>query len=196
MRELLIGTRNAGKIPEIQKALEGTPFTLLTLDQTDAGDVEETGLTFEENAILKARTYGDWTQKLTLAEDSGLEVAALHDSRGVHTARYAPGTDEDRYRKLLERMKEVPEGKRNARFRAVVAIYDPASGKTEVCGGSAEGHIVLEPSGTQGFGYDPVFFYTDAGKTGAELTLEEKNAVSHRGRAMKAARALLLAKFV
>lgn len=191
MRTLLIASRNAGKVEEIQMALAGLPFELKTLADTDAGEVEEIGETFEQNAVLKARTYGDWTHMLTIADDSGLEVDALDGGPGVKSARYADGSDEDRCRELLRELEGVPQERRGARFVAVIALYDPSSGVVRVCEGEAQGRITTELLGSQGFGYDPVFFYIDAGKSGGEMSREEKGAVSHRGRALAKMRELL-----
>lgn len=194
MRALLIATRNAGKVIEFEHALQGYPLELRGVSDVPAlegFEPDETGATFEENAVLKARAYGDKAGMLTLAEDSGLEVDALAGEPGVRTARYAEGSDADRYNKLLTALREVPDGSRGARFVAVVAIYDPLSGKVSTCEGVARGHIVREPTGTSGFGYDPVFFYEDAGKTGGLLSAEEKNKYSHRGKVMEKAKQVL-----
>ncbi|MCR4325742.1 MAG: RdgB/HAM1 family non-canonical purine NTP pyrophosphatase [Patescibacteria group bacterium] len=197
MRELLIATSNPGKLREIRDALGDIPFEVLTLAGVEAGEeVEETGETFEENAILKAKTYGERTGKLTLAEDSGLEVDALGGRPGVMTARYAEGSDEDRYHKLLDEMKHVPDEKRGAQFRAVVAIYDPEGGKVHTRTGAYRGRITREPSGAGGFGYDPIFFSDELQKVGAEMSPQEKNSVSHRGKAIAKAREILLSEFV
>ncbi|KKW47823.1 non-canonical purine NTP pyrophosphatase, RdgB/HAM1 family [Candidatus Kaiserbacteria bacterium RIFCSPHIGHO2_02_FULL_59_21] len=196
MRELLIATRNRGKLREMLDALGEIPFAILTLADVAAGaDVEETGTTFEENAVLKARTYGTRTGKLTLAEDSGLQVEALGGKPGVLSARYAEGNDEARYRKLLREMEDVPDKKRTARFVAAVAMYDPATDGIRTCEGSYGGRITREPRGSGGFGYDPVFFSDELQKTGAEISVEEKNSVSHRGRALAKARTILLSEF-
>ena len=198
MHELLLATGNAGKLREMLDALGDVPFRVVSLMDMNGlvqAEVEETGRTFEENAILKAKTYGDRFHTLTLAEDSGLEVDALGGRPGVRTARYARGTDENRYRKLLGEMKDVPEGKRAARFVTVVAIFDPANKKLQTCEGEYRGHITLEPRGSGGFGYDPVFYSDELRKTGAEMSVEEKNTVSHRGRAMAKARDILLAQY-
>lgn len=198
MRELLIATGNAGKLREIREALGEAPFKIKSLadfHESVRVDVEETGVTFEENAILKAKTYAMRTGMLTLAEDSGLEVEALGGRPGVLTARYAPGSDEDRYRKLLDEMKDVPDEKRTARFIAVVAIYDPAGGKTRTCRGEYRGHITRAPQGSGGFGYDPIFFSDELEKTGAEMSAAEKSSVSYRGRAIAKSREILLADF-
>ena len=198
MRDLLIATGNAGKLREMLDALGKVPFKVTSLTDENTrvlAGVEETGATFEENAILKAKEYGRRSGKLALAEDSGLEVDALDGSPGIFTARYASGSDADRYWKLLDAMKDIPDDKRAARFVAVVAIYDPASGKTRTCEGEYRGHILREPQGSGGFGYDPVFFSDELQKTGAEMSVAEKNSVSHRGRAMQKAHDVLLAEF-
>ena len=199
MRKLLIATSNPGKLREMRDALGSVPFEIVSLEDVDPAvraDVEETGTTFEENARLKAKAYGDRSGLLTLADDSGLEVDALGGRPGVLTARYAPGSDEDRYRKLLQELHDVPDGKRGARFVAVAALYDPASGSMDVAEGSYAGSIMHSPRGMGGFGYDPVFFSDELQKSGAEMSVQEKNTVSHRGRAVKAIRDVLLQKYV
>lgn len=198
MRQLLIATGSKGKLREMLDALGDVPYkvvNLLDMDESVRAEVEEAGTTFEQNAIVKAKTYATRSQMLTVAEDSGLEVEVLDGGPGVLTARYAPGSDEDRYRKLLGEMKDVPDGARSARFVAVVAIYDPASGNTRTCEAEYRGHILREPQGSGGFGYDPVFFSEELQKTGAEMSVAEKNTVSHRGRAMAKAREILLTEF-
>lgn len=195
MRKLLVCTRSKGKFPEIVRKLEGLPFEFLNLNDIKEipkdFEVEETKETFEGNAILKARTIGEMTGLLTLADDSGLEVDALAGRPGVYSARYAPGTDCDRCEKLLGELEGVPEEKRTARFRCVVAVYDPRTKVVKTGAGKCEGKITLVPRGSNGFGYDPVFFNPSLGKTNAELTTEEKNKISHRGRALEKVRSLL-----
>ena len=196
MRELLIATRNLGKRGEILTALDGLPFTFLTLDDVDAGaEVEETGSTLAENAALKAKTYAERTGKLTIADDTGLEVDALGGRPGVHSARYCEGSMARGIDKLLGEMKDVPDGQRGATFRAIIAIYDPASKVANICEGSVRGTIAHEARGPHGFGYDPIFEYESKGKTGGEMTLDEKNRYSHRGRALAKARDILIAEF-
>lgn len=199
MKKLLIATRNKGKFPEIKDALKGLPLEFLNLNDIPEFpldyELEEPAMTFEGNAIVKAMTLGKKTGLMVLADDSGLEVDTLKGRPGVYSARYAPGTDEDRYRKLLEELKDVPDEKRTAQFRCVIAIYDPASDRVRTCEGAYRGRILREPRGTNGFGYDPVFYIEAMGKTGAETTLEEKNSVSHRGLALKKARAILESEF-
>lgn len=199
MRALLIATRNEGKMPEMRHALEGLPFTLLDVNNVPALDgfePEESGTTFEENAIIKAKEYGTRANMLTLADDSGIEVDALSGAPGVKSARYASGTDADRNAKLLNAMKDVPEEKRTARFVSVIAIYDPINDRVHTCEADVYGRITREPRGTRLFGYDPIFLYDEAGKTGGEMTVEEKHGYSHRGRAIFKAREILLAEFV
>ena len=177
-------------------ALDGLPFTFLTLDDVDAGaEVEETGSTLAENAALKAKTYAERTGKLTIADDTGLEVDALDGRPGVHSARYCEGSMARGIDKLLGEMKDVPDGQRGATFRAIIAIYDPASKVANICEGSVRGTIAHEARGPHGFGYDPIFEYESKGKTGGEMTLEEKDRYSHRGRALAKARQILVAEF-
>lgn len=200
MKKLLIATRSKGKFPEIVSELSGLPFEFLNLNDVSElpqnFEVEEPATTFEGNAIIKAMTLGKKTSFLTLAEDAGLEVDTLNGRPGVYTARYAPGTDEDRYRKLLGELQDVPEEKRTARFRAIVAIYDPENDKVRICEGIYEGRIAMEPIGNNGFGYDPVFYSVELGKTNAEMTMEEKNGVSHRGKAIRKAKKILEQEFL
>ncbi len=198
MRELLIATRNEGKMPEILHALEGVPFTIIDLNDVPAigkYEPEETGTTFEENAIIKAKEYGTRSGMLTLADDSGLEVDAIGGEPGVRSSRYAPGTDEDRNNKLLGVMKDIPDEKRTARFVGVIAIYDPQTDKVRTCEGICTGRIAHESSGGRPFGYDPIFLYDEAGKTGGQMTLEEKNIYSHRGKGLAKAKQILVADF-
>ena len=199
-RKLLLATRSKGKFPEIVALLEGLPFEFLNLRDVpeipDGLEAEETAETFEGNAIIKAKTFGEKTGLLTLAEDAGLEVDALGGKPGVYSARWVSGTDEDRYMKLLSELEGVPEEKRTARYLAVVAIYDPDNDKIRTCEGVTEGRITAEPKGTSGFGYDPVFWSPDFGQTMAELTIDEKNTISHRGRAIRKAREILEKEFL
>jgi XTP/dITP diphosphohydrolase len=182
---LLVATHNRGKKAEYAEILDGLGLELVSL--TDLGiteDVEETGITFAENALLKARAYASLAGMLTLADDSGLEVDALGGEPGVRSARYAgPGaTDEDRYRLLLDKLEAVPAGRRGARFRCVIALVWPDGGE-RVTEGVCEGWITREPTGTHGFGYDPVFYVPGEGRTMAELPPEVKNRISHRAQA-------------
>lgn len=154
--------------------------------------VEENHPSYEENARLKAVTYAGASHRITLADDSGLEVDALGGEPGIRSARAAGenASDKDRVEHLLSRLKEVPWEKRTARFVCTIAIAIPG-GKVETCQGDCRGLIALEPKGDNGFGYDPVFYFPELGKTMAELPLEIKNQVSHRGKAARKAYQLL-----
>lgn len=191
--DLFVATRNPGKLRELHRLLAGLPIRALSL--ADAGittDVAETGRTFQENAVLKARTYAALSGLTTLADDSGLEVDALGGAPGVESARWAgpQATDLDRIRLLLERLRGVPPEQRGARFRCVVAIATPG-GEVYTTEGAISGQIIDQPRGSHGFGYDPVFFIPERGRTMAELEPEEKNRISHRARALQAARPIL-----
>jgi XTP/dITP diphosphohydrolase len=155
-------------------------------------DVEEKYPSYEENASVKARTYSDASQLVTLADDSGLEVDILGGEPGIRSARAAgeAAGDRERIKHLLERLKGVPLEKRTARFKCVIAIVTP-EGRTELCHGECPGSIALEPSGENGFGYDPVFYLPEFKKTIAELPLDIKNRISHRGKAARKAYRIL-----
>jgi XTP/dITP diphosphohydrolase len=188
--DLLVATTNPGKVSELNRLLQGVEgFNLLTLNelpQVKDVDLPETGTTFIANAILKAKGYGDLSGMVTLADDSGLSVDALGGRPGVYSKRYGL-SDADRIAKLLHELQHVPPNKRTARFTAAVAIYEPKTASLTTFEGSVEGEITFEPLGSNGFGYDPVFFSSDLGKTFAQSQPEEKNLVSHRGRAFSQA---------
>ena len=191
--ELVLATQNRDKVRELVHALSDLPIRVLAFDDVGGWpEVEETGTTLEENARLKARVVSALFGKPTLADDTGLEVDALGGAPGVHSARFAgPGASyEDNVRKLLAALDGVSEERRTARFRCLIALVDPAKG-TRVVEGSVAGRITKEPRGTGGFGYDSVFHCHESGRTFAEMTTEEKRTVSHRGRALDAARELL-----
>jgi len=192
--KLVLATNNKDKIREMKNLLEDLPVEIMTSkDFNDFPEIEETGTTLEENAILKAEGIFRVTGLPSLADDSGLEVDYLDGAPGVYSSRYAgPGcTYDDNNRKLLAEMTGVPRERRAARFRCVIAICF-AEGDTQIVEGKAEGYITEEKStATHGFGYDPVFFYPPHGKTFAELTLDEKNKISHRGLALRAAKEIL-----
>jgi XTP/dITP diphosphohydrolase len=191
--KLLVATNNAGKLREYVELLNGLPFELSTLAGEGIPDeIEETGLTLEENAVQKASAYAALSGLITLADDSGLEVDALGGEPGPLSRRYAGdnATDRERNDFLLSKLKDVPWEKRGARFRCVIAIATPG-GRMETCEGVCEGIIAFDSRGRGGFGYDPVFCLPQLNKRVAELTLEEKNAISHRARAAQKARPLL-----
>jgi XTP/dITP diphosphohydrolase len=192
-RVLVLATMNRSKARELLALVGDVPFDVRVLaDYPGAVAPEETEPTYRGNALLKARAAQRATGVWALGDDSGLEVDALGGGPGLHTARYGgPGLDEvGRYTRLLEELRHVPDGRRGARFRCVIAIVDPA-GREWVVEGVAEGTIARAPRGTGGFGYDPVFYFPPLGRTFAELTDAEKAEVSHRGRAASAARRVL-----
>jgi len=193
MPELLLGTNNKAKVREYRSLLEDLPYRLFTLGERGiTTEVDEVGESLEENARLKAIALSAESHLLTLADDSGLEVDALGGEPGPLSARYAgeDASDEERIGFLLAKLDGVPWEERTARFRCVIAIASP-DGHVEFCPGECPGFITFEPKGTQGFGYDPVFYLPELDKTMAELSLNEKNRVSHRGQAARKAYAVL-----
>jgi len=193
---VIVATANRGKLTEIRAALGFTGWEFVTAADLGAEplDVEETGATFEENARLKALAYHEAFGLPALADDSGLEVDVLGGAPGVYSSRYAGGCcsgDAENNARLMMELEEVPAGQRSARFRCVIVFLD-ADGKETVASGVCEGAIGHEPRGEGGFGYDPLFWPAAApGRTMAELALEEKNAISHRGAALRALGELL-----
>jgi len=185
MTKLLLATNNQAKVREYKGLLHDLPFELTTPAELGITTVvDETGNSLEENARLKATVLATESQLLALADDSGLEVDALGGEPGRLSARCAGETasDKDRINYLLARLKDVPWEKRTACFRCVIAIATP-DGKVEFCSGDCCGLITFEPKGEQGFGYDPLFYLPELDKTMAELPLEIKNQISHRGKA-------------
>ena len=199
-QKLLIATHNQGKVREYRALLSDLPRDVTYLDAEGITfEAEETGATFADNAVQKARAYATATGFLTWADDSGLDVDALDGAPGVLSARYgAPEarTDEDRYRLLLAKLAGVPEAARTARFHCVVALVWP-DGQVHTVDGVCEGRIGLEPRGSHGFGYDPIFLVAEGGyaQTMAELDPAHKNTISHRGRAAQAAKRVLRESF-
>ncbi len=193
-QKLLVATGNPGKLREVSQILTGLPFEVLSLQDLDISmEVEETGTTFADNAILKAEAYCDRAGVLTLADDSGLVVDALGGRPGVRSARYGGEglTDEQRVELLLREMADVPWEERTARFRCVIALAWP-EGRLETAEGVVEGIIQYEPEGSNGFGYDPVFHLPERGCTMAQLETSDKNRISHRGQAVRKAAKLLM----
>jgi len=193
MPRLLLATKNRAKVREYSQLLQGIPYEIVTL--ADMGvdlEVSETGHTIEDNAAIKAMAYAKQGNLLTLADDSGLEVDALGGEPGALSARYAgeDASDKERIEYLLRRLEGIPWEARIARFRCVIAIATP-EGELELCRGECEGILAFEPKGENGFGYDPIFYLPELGKTVAELSIEEKNEISHRGRAARKARHIL-----
>lgn len=193
MRRLVIATNNPGKAREIAKILSDTGFDICSLsDYLPMSEPEETATTFAGNAEIKALAAANHTGELAIADDSGLVIDALDGAPGVYSSRFAGEgtTDEERNAKVLELLKDVPDDERTARFTAVAAVAEPGRiiGTVE---GTVEGIITHEPRGTNGFGYDPIFYVKELGKTTAELSPDEKNLISHRGKAFRAAKEIL-----
>jgi len=187
--KLLLATRNAGKLREYSLLLQGVPFSLTSLTEEGIDeDVVESGQTLESNAELKALRCASDERYVVLADDSGLEVDALGGMPGPMSARFAGegASDADRIARLLRELESVPREKRTARFRCVIAIAR-MNKVVKLCQGVCQGVIGFEPRGQSGFGYDPVFYIPDLNKTMAELSIQEKNQLSHRGNAARKA---------
>lgn len=184
MQRLLLGTTSGGKIREIKQALAELNIAITTIAEFNAPAVEEDGLTFEANACKKALHYARYAGCTALADDSGLEVDALQGAPGVYSARFAGETADDtaNNKKLLEELVLIPAGQRQARFRCVLAVATP-EGRCMTVDGVCSGTIGFAPQGELGFGYDPLFVLPN-GRTMAQLSPEEKNILSHRGRAL------------
>jgi XTP/dITP diphosphohydrolase len=187
--DLLVATTNRGKLAEVRAHLRNLSLRLVSLqDLTDPPAVVEDGKSFEENALKKARSFAEFSGLVTLADDSGLEVDALSGAPGIHSARYAgeEADDGQNNQKLMRELANVPEGKRTARFVCALALCVPGAnaGSDWTAHESCEGEIALAPAGSQGFGYDPLFFFPPLGKTFGELDPYLKATVSHRGKAL------------
>jgi len=191
--ELIIATRNPGKVREIRKALKGLGLRIYSLgDFSDVPHIEEDGKSFTENALKKARFFSRYFGKLTIADDSGLEVDTLKGLPGIYSARYSGrgASNRENNRKLLREMEGVPPSKRGARFKCAMAIVSH-EGKEVVAEGSCAGRIGFKEVGKKGFGYDPLFILPQYGKTMAQLTLSEKDRISHRGKALRKLRTMM-----
>ncbi|MGA9226534.1 MAG: XTP/dITP diphosphatase [Mesobacillus sp.] len=187
MNTVIIATKNVGKAKEFEKLFLPLGMTVKTLlDYPELEDVDETGTTFEENAVLKAETISKVLGVMVIGDDSGLEVDALEGRPGVYSARYAgiEKNDEANIDKVLAELQDVSENERTARFCCALAMAEPGK-ETLTVFGTCEGHILRERKGSNGFGYDPVFFVESEGKAMAELSSEEKNKISHRANAIK-----------
>ena len=186
--KIVFATSNEGKMREIRKILESLGAEILSMKEAGVQlDIEENGKTFEENAVIKAKAVWEKTGGIVLADDSGLEVDYLNKEPGVYSARYMGEhtSYEIKNWNLIHRLNGVAEDKRTARFVCVIAAVLP-DGKVVTAYGSMEGRIAYEPAGEGGFGYDPILMLPEYGKTSAEITMEEKNAISHRGKALRA----------
>ena len=188
MREIVVATKNQGKVREIEAMLAHLNVKVLDLGLwPDIPEAVEDGATFADNALLKARHYAELTGKPCLADDSGLEVDALQGAPGVYSARYAgpAATDAQNNAKLLAALSGVPTAERTGRFRCVLAFVDGKQAPL-TADGSCEGVMLTAEEGDGGFGYDPLFYVPSLGKTLAAVSMEEKNAISHRGKALRA----------
>jgi XTP/dITP diphosphohydrolase len=186
LKRIVFASRNRGKIKEIQALLTDSGVTLHSLDDyPDLPDIQEDGRSFLENALKKARTIAELTGEVVLADDSGLEVEALHGAPGIYSARYASenGDDGMNIRKLLNDLRGVPPAGREAVFRCILVLCRP-NGRYQAFDGNWEGRITEAPAGQGGFGYDPVFYLPERGVTVAELPAEIKNRLSHRAKAV------------
>ncbi|MBU0498979.1 MAG: RdgB/HAM1 family non-canonical purine NTP pyrophosphatase [Gammaproteobacteria bacterium] len=186
---IILASNNAGKVREINQILAGLDIEVIPQGAMGVPEVEETGLSFAENAIIKARNAALFSGLPAIADDSGIEVDALMGAPGIYSARYAgsDAADEDNCRKLLDALKDVHELDRTARFQCLLVYMRHANDPTPlICQGTWEGRILFEPRGENGFGYDPVFFVPEENASAAELSAEVKNRLSHRGKALRA----------
>ena len=187
MKKFVVATKNKGKLKEIAEILDGLNLEVVSMEQVGVDeDIEEYGSTFEENALIKAKEVYKRTGELVMADDSGLEVDFLNGAPGIYSSRFAGegASDEDRNNKLLAMLKDVPFENRKARFVCAIAVVLP-DGSHFTVRGTCEGYIAFEPIGTNGFGYDPLFFLPEYDKTAAQLEASKKHEISHRGKALK-----------
>lgn len=188
MKKLVVASSNPGKLRELAQLFGGLDYQLYPQSEFGVAEVPETGTTFVENAIIKARNAAQHTGFAAIADDSGIEVDALNGEPGVYSARFAGADagDDANNALLVEKLRSVPEQQRSARYRAVIVYMRNAADPSPIiCEGSWEGSIILEPQGQGGFGYDPYFYLADQGCTSAELSAELKNQLSHRGQALR-----------
>ncbi|MFX3624010.1 MAG: XTP/dITP diphosphatase [Ectobacillus sp.] len=189
MAQVVIATKNMGKVRDFEELFAKFGFEVKSLhDFSYIEEAEETGETFEENAIIKAESLCKQLEQIVIADDSGLLVDALGNKPGVRSARYAGDQKDDKanLQKVLDELQDVPEEKRTARFYCALAVAFPDEDKkTVVVNGTCEGKIVEQPRGDKGFGYDPIFYVEEMKRTMAEMSPEEKNKTSHRGRALR-----------
>ncbi|MBI5893207.1 MAG: XTP/dITP diphosphatase [Deltaproteobacteria bacterium] len=185
--KIVLATRNNHKTREIEALFKDADIHILSLkDFPNISDIVEDTDSFEGNALKKARAVAEYTKKIVMADDSGLQVDALNGKPGVYSSRYAGenASDEENNKKLLNEMKDIPFEKRSARYKCVIAVVFP-SGEEKIAEGECNGFIAFEPKGNYGFGYDPIFYVPEYNKTMAEISPEEKNKISHRARAIQ-----------
>jgi len=188
MKKLVLASSNPGKLRELSALLDESRYKIIPQADFNVPEVAETGTTFVENAIIKARHAAQYTGLAALADDSGIVIDALNGEPGVHSARFSgsDASDESNNILLVERLRSVPEAQRSARYQAVIVYMRNAADPSPIiCEGSWEGIMVLEAKGSGGFGYDPYFYLPDYGCTSAELSADEKNRISHRGQALR-----------
>lgn len=193
MKKLLIATTQEGKVKEFKAILKHLKLAIISLKDINfpKTEVKEDGLSFSQNAEMKAKFYGNKTRFLTLADDSGLIVDHLPNKLGIKTKRYAHGSDSHRSQKLLTEMRAFPLAQRKAKFISAICLFDPQTGVLKTSQGECRGTIAYKPKGRYGFGYDPIFMVDSLKKHFAELTLAEKNKISHRAKALQKIRSYL-----
>ncbi|HHX17869.1 MAG TPA: XTP/dITP diphosphatase [Clostridium sp.] len=187
MKKFIVATKNQGKLKEIQEILAKFPFQVVSMvDEGITKDIDESGTTFEDNALIKAREVHKITGEIVMADDSGLEVDYLDGAPGVYSARFAGenASDEDKNNKLLELLKDVPYEERKARFVCAIAVV-LSNGEEFTVKGVCEGYIGFKPEGKNGFGYDPLFYVPEFNMTTAQMKPEQKHEISHRGKALR-----------
>ena len=197
MKKIVFATGNKDKMREIREIMADCDVEIFSMKEAGINvDIVENGTTFEENALIKAKAIAEHTDAIVLADDSGLEIDALNKEPGIYSARYM-GEDTSytvKNRNLIERLEGVPKEQRTARFVCAIAAVLPG-GKELVTRQTMEGYIGYEPEGENGFGYDPIFFLEEYGCSSAALSREQKNAISHRGKALRAMRDMLLSQW-
>ena len=182
---VVLATGNAGKLKEMREIFAGADLDIVAQSEFNTPEAIEDGLSFVENAIKKARNASAFTGLPAIADDSGIEVDALNGEPGIHSARYA-GDDESNIERLLREMADIPDGQRTARFQCVIVYMRHAHDPVPlIARGEWEGSILRHPRGEGGFGYDPVFYVPEHGYSAAELSADEKNSISHRGKALR-----------
>lgn len=189
MKPIVLASNNSGKLREFAQILTTFDYQVIPQSQVEVPEVAETGLSFVENALIKARQASQHTRLPAMADDSGIEVDALDGAPGIYSARFAGigASDEDNNRLLLEKLTNIPETQRTARYHCVIVyMHHPNDPMPLICQGTWEGHIIHEPRGENGFGYDPLFYVPTYHCTSAELSPEIKNQLSHRGQALRA----------
>ncbi len=188
MKKLVLASSNPGKLRELSALLDESRYKIIPQADFNVPEIAETGTTFVETAIIKARHAAQYTGLAALADDSGIVIDALNGEPGVHSARFSgsDASDESNNILLVEKLRSVPEAQRSARYQAVIVYMRNAADPSPIiCEGSWEGIMVLEAKGSGGFGYDPYFYLPDYGCTSAELSADEKNRISHRGQALR-----------